>query len=283
MDQAHELTVAAELTSHKNQMVVGVFNVFHREKESQKLVNSSNDANANGGEMKSLEFKLRREVGSVVGNLHLCLEVKGSTYGLAIFTQSLNLFDVIGVVSTAAFRYVPSLLKSFAQMEPQGALGATNLLRPFSEIVDSLGLKDPFFIRNWIDLLSFLLAGVKSNGILSAEMWYSGGQYDYVQIRAIRCDSPCALSTCEATCAIPCRSCPRLVCLDNFGYQQLGVKEQELRVYINVGFTSPLQIELSNQGMVIVESNSFEALHLINEFLDQNKKLLDIVLDCKRL
>lgn len=54
-------------------------------------------------------------------------------------------------------------------MGPQGALGATKLLRPFSEIVDSLGLKDPF-IRNWIDLLAFLLAGVKSDGILSAEM-----------------------------------------------------------------------------------------------------------------
>lgn len=54
-------------------------------------------------------------------------------------------------------------------MGPKGALGATKLLRPFSEIVDSLELKDPF-IRNWIDLLAFLLAGVKSDGILSAEM-----------------------------------------------------------------------------------------------------------------
>lgn len=74
-----------------------------------------------------------------------------------------------GVLSTAAARYAPTLLKSFAQMGPRGALGATKLLRPFSEIVDSLELKDPF-IRNWVDLLSFLLAGVKSDGILSAEM-----------------------------------------------------------------------------------------------------------------
>ncbi|KAL6964454.1 hypothetical protein U1Q18_035507 [Sarracenia purpurea var. burkii] len=84
-----------------------------------------------------------------------------------------------GVLSTAA-RYAPSLLKSFAQMGPRGALSATKLLRPFSEIIDSLELKDPF-IRNWIDLLSFLLAGVKSNGVLSAEMvymfaeWYKPG------------------------------------------------------------------------------------------------------------
>ncbi|KAA8545457.1 hypothetical protein F0562_020241 [Nyssa sinensis] len=85
-----------------------------------------------------------------------------------------------GVLSTAAARYAPSLLKSFAQMGPQGALSATKLLRPFSEIIDSLELKDPF-IRNWIDLLAFLLAGVKSDGILSAEMvymfaeWYKPG------------------------------------------------------------------------------------------------------------
>lgn len=65
-------------------------------------------------------------------------------------------------------------------MGPQGALGATKLLRPFSEVIDSLELKDPF-IRNWVDLLSFLLSGVKTNGILSAEMvymfaeWYKPG------------------------------------------------------------------------------------------------------------
>jgi hypothetical protein len=75
----------------------------------------------------------------------------------------------LGVLSTSAGRYAPSLLKSILQMGPQGALGATKLLRPFSEIVDSLGLKNPF-VRNWIDLLCFLLAGVKSDGALSAEM-----------------------------------------------------------------------------------------------------------------
>ncbi|XP_027921200.1 prolycopene isomerase, chloroplastic [Vigna unguiculata] len=85
-----------------------------------------------------------------------------------------------GVLSTAAARYAPSLFKSFLQMGPRTALGATKLLRPFSEILDDLQLKDPF-IRNWIDLLSFLLAGVKANAVLSAEMvymfaeWYKPG------------------------------------------------------------------------------------------------------------
>lgn len=87
----------------------------------------------------------------------------------AMALPPLSIRGDLGVISTVAARYAPSLLKSFAQMGPQGALGATKLLRPFSEIVDSLDLKDPF-IRNWVDLLAFLLAGVKSNGILSAEM-----------------------------------------------------------------------------------------------------------------
>ncbi|XP_010657971.1 prolycopene isomerase, chloroplastic isoform X2 [Vitis vinifera] len=98
----------------------------------------------------------------------------------AMALPPLSIRGDLGVISTAATRYAPSLLKSFVQMGPQGALGATKLLRPFSEIMDSLDLKDPF-IRNWVDLLAFLLAGVKSNGILSAEMvymfaeWYKPG------------------------------------------------------------------------------------------------------------
>ncbi|KAL9229689.1 hypothetical protein vseg_005128 [Gypsophila vaccaria] len=98
----------------------------------------------------------------------------------AMALPPLSIRGDIGVISTAAARYAPSLLKSFSQMGLQGAFGATKLLRPFSEILDSLELKDPF-VRNWVDLLAFLLAGVKSNGILSAELiymfaeWYKPG------------------------------------------------------------------------------------------------------------
>ncbi|XP_010553690.1 PREDICTED: prolycopene isomerase, chloroplastic isoform X2 [Tarenaya hassleriana] len=98
----------------------------------------------------------------------------------AMALPPLSIRGDLGVLSTAAARYAPSLLKSFLEMGPQGAFGATKLLRPFSEIMDSLELRDPF-IRNWVDLLAFLLAGVKSNGILSAEMiymfaeWYKPG------------------------------------------------------------------------------------------------------------
>ncbi|OVA03655.1 Carotene isomerase [Macleaya cordata] len=98
----------------------------------------------------------------------------------AMALPPLSIRGDLGVLSTAAARYAPSLLKSFIEMGPQGALGATKLLRPFSEIIDSLELKNPF-VRNWVDLLCFLLAGVKSNGTLSAEMvymfaeWYKPG------------------------------------------------------------------------------------------------------------
>lgn len=81
-----------------------------------------------------------------------------------------------GVVSTAALRYTPSLLASLLQMGPRGALLATKMLRPFSEVMDSLGLTHPF-VRNWVDLLAFLLAGVKSDAILSAEMIYMFGEW----------------------------------------------------------------------------------------------------------
>ncbi|KAI3918353.1 hypothetical protein MKX01_041673 [Papaver californicum] len=98
----------------------------------------------------------------------------------AMALPPLSIRGDLGILSTTAARYAPSLLKSFIEMGPQGALGATKLLRPFSEIVDSLELKNPF-VRNWIDLLCFLLAGVKSDSALSAEMvymfaeWYKPG------------------------------------------------------------------------------------------------------------
>lgn len=74
-----------------------------------------------------------------------------------------------GVLFTALGRYAPALLKTFAQMGPQGALGATKLLGPFSDIVNAVGIKDPF-LRSWLDLLPFLLSGLKADGTLAAEV-----------------------------------------------------------------------------------------------------------------
>ncbi|GJR56304.1 FAD/NAD(P)-binding oxidoreductase family protein [Tanacetum coccineum] len=67
--------------------------------------------------------------------------------GVAMALPPLSIQGDLGVLSTSGARYALSLLKSFAQMGPQGTIRATKLLRPFSEVVVSLGLKDPF-IRN---------------------------------------------------------------------------------------------------------------------------------------
>ena len=50
-----------------------------------------------------------------------------------------------------------------------GIIGSTKLLRPFSELVESAGVTDPFILQ-WVDLLSFLLSGIKADGTLAAEI-----------------------------------------------------------------------------------------------------------------
>lgn len=74
-----------------------------------------------------------------------------------------------GAVVTTLGRYGPSLLKTFVQLGPRGLMGAGKLLGPFSELVDSLEIRNAF-VRNWVDLLSFLLSGVKADGTLAAEV-----------------------------------------------------------------------------------------------------------------
>ncbi|KAI5056378.1 hypothetical protein GOP47_0028196 [Adiantum capillus-veneris] len=86
----------------------------------------------------------------------------------------------LGVLYTAGLRYAPAVLQSFVKMGTKGAFGAGKLLQPFSAIMDSLQLRDPF-IRNWLDLLCFLLSGLKADGTLAAEIvymfaeWYKPG------------------------------------------------------------------------------------------------------------
>lgn len=77
---------------------------------------------------------------------------------------------------TTIGRYGPLLLKTFFQLGPQGVMGAGKLLGPFSELVDSLGIQNQF-VRNWVDLLSFLLSGVKADGTLAAEVVYMFGEW----------------------------------------------------------------------------------------------------------
>lgn len=81
-----------------------------------------------------------------------------------------------GALVTTLGRYGPSLLKTFLQLGPRGLMGAGKLLGPFSELVDSLEIRNAF-VRNWVDLLSFLLSGVKADGTLAAEVVYMFGEW----------------------------------------------------------------------------------------------------------
>ncbi|CAK9882103.1 unnamed protein product [Sphagnum jensenii] len=81
-----------------------------------------------------------------------------------------------GALVTVLARYGPQLLKTFVQMGPHGAMRVSKLLGPFSELVDSLGIQNSF-VCNWIDLLSFLLSGLKADGTLAAEIVYMFGEW----------------------------------------------------------------------------------------------------------
>jgi hypothetical protein len=64
------------------------------------------------------------------------------------------------VLATTLVRYPGALLAS-------GGRGA-QLVQPFSGLIDGV-VKDPF-IKNWLDLLCFLLSGLPADGTLAAEV-----------------------------------------------------------------------------------------------------------------
>ncbi|KAL3679159.1 hypothetical protein R1sor_022115 [Riccia sorocarpa] len=79
-----------------------------------------------------------------------------------------------GVIITAFVRYASSLFKSFLQAGSSG--GANKLIGPFSDIVDAAGVRNRF-VRNWVDLLAFLLSGLKADATLAAEVVYMFGEW----------------------------------------------------------------------------------------------------------
>lgn len=80
-----------------------------------------------------------------------------------------------------AFRYDPGvLLSALGRYLPQLASGGTDAMKltgPFSKVLDGAQIRDPF-VRNWLDLLSFLLSGLPADGTIAAEVafmfneWY---------------------------------------------------------------------------------------------------------------
>ncbi|CAI6008593.1 unnamed protein product [Closterium sp. NIES-65] len=89
------------------------------------------------------------------------------------------------VLLTAGLRYGPSCSARSAtlglQVRQWGNCGVSlSSDGPFSSLANSVGVKHPF-VRNWIDLLSFLLSGQKADATIAAEVvymfaeWYKPG------------------------------------------------------------------------------------------------------------
>lgn len=66
-----------------------------------------------------------------------------------------------GVVQSAALRYLSSILRCAGDLPRMTA--------PFSDVVDAAGVTTPF-IRNYLDLLCFLLSGLPASGTITAEV-----------------------------------------------------------------------------------------------------------------
>ncbi|CAM6125241.1 unnamed protein product [Calypogeia fissa] len=101
-------------------------------------------------------------------------EVLKPLYGSTMALPPAALRGDLGVVITAFARFAPGLLKSLIEAGSSGS--ATKLLRPFSELMDSAGVTDRF-VKNWIDLLSFCLSGIRADGTLAAEVVYMFGEW----------------------------------------------------------------------------------------------------------
>lgn len=97
------------------------------------------------------------------------------------------LADAVNALPSLAMRFDLGAAITMGQYLPNTLAHLPNILRltrPFSEIMDQI-VSDPF-IRNWLNLLCFLLSGLPASGTVGAEMafmfaeWYKPGvKLDY--------------------------------------------------------------------------------------------------------
>ncbi|MES1022840.1 NAD(P)/FAD-dependent oxidoreductase [Gloeocapsa sp. BRSZ] len=130
---------------------------------------------------------------TTVGAEQFC-EVLARLRGDQAVAEWRELQRVMEPLSQAAIALPPTALRfdfgailTVGQFIPAIAPHATNLFKltgPFSRIIDDV-IRDPF-IRNWLDLLSFLLSGLPADSTSAAEMafmfadWYRPGvKLDY--------------------------------------------------------------------------------------------------------
>ena len=76
---------------------------------------------------------------------------------------SMALREDPAVILTLLLKYPKELLMTFSQ--------GSKLTEPFSKVMDELELKDEF-VRNWLDMLCFLLQGLPARGTLNTVMSY---------------------------------------------------------------------------------------------------------------
>jgi phytoene dehydrogenase-like protein len=128
-----------------------------------------------------------------VGANHFC-EVLGQLRGETAVAQWRKLqaemkplTDAVNAIPPLAMRFDLGAAISIGQYLPNTLWHLPNILRltsPFSKIMD--GVVTDQFIRNWLDLLCFLLSGLPASGTVGAEMafmfaeWYKPGvKLDY--------------------------------------------------------------------------------------------------------
>jgi phytoene dehydrogenase-like protein len=90
------------------------------------------------------------------------------------------LAKAVDAMPTMALRADPAValtagmfLPNFAKLNP---LENLKLTTPFSSVVNSAGVVDPF-VKNWLDVLCFCLSGVPAHGTITAEMAMMMGEF----------------------------------------------------------------------------------------------------------
>lgn len=81
----------------------------------------------------------------------------------AVPAVALRAGDPLGAALTAGFRYLPSIAASLPHLAA--------LPRPFSETLERVEITEPF-LRNWLDLLCFLLCGLPASGTPTAVRFF---------------------------------------------------------------------------------------------------------------
>ena len=98
----------------------------------------------------------RREWGLIMSRMK---EVGSASQALT----SMSLREDLGVLLTAFARYPYGTLKTLRY--------AQDLTAPFKDVMEELEIRDPF-VRNWLDMLCFLLQGLPAEGAMNAVIGY---------------------------------------------------------------------------------------------------------------